>query len=282
MAQPFNNAVMPNCGIKLLNDAQAGECTIEFTRIAIGNGEYTEEEKERSELIKATGLKSEKKSYKINSKKKVNDNSIVLTCNITNYDESSKKALITEGFYINEIAVYAKAAGTENEILYSIAVTSGNTGDYMPPYNGYNPASIIQSYVVSVNNASDVKVSVDLGVYALQKDLEECQNELEKIKESTVNIATALMDTDAVTKAFKNVFSHIRGGGESGQAMDEEDVLKAINTTWTGESSENPNALSASDVTDAISKEWTGESSDNPNALSAEEIYQAIANAGKV
>ena len=280
MAQPFNSAVMPNCGIKLLNDAQAGECTIEFTRIAIGSGTYTEEEKERSALQKSTALKNEKKSYTINSKKKVNENSVILTCNITNYDESNKKPLITEGFYINEIAVYAKAVGTENEILYSIAVTSGDNGDYMPPYNGYNPASIIQSYVISVNDASEIRISVDPGVYALQKDLEECQKELDGLKESTVQIANALMDTDAVTKAFESVFSYI-GGGESEQAMDKQDILNAISTEWNGESSENPNALSASDVAEAISVEWNGESSENPNALSAEEIYQAIENAEK-
>ena len=88
-----------------------------------------------------------------------------------------------------------------------------------------------------------------------------------------------MLDTDAVTKAFGSVFSYIGGGGDSEQAMDKQDILKAISTEWNGESSENPNALSASDVAEAVSTEWNGESSKNPNALSAEEIYKAIENA---
>lgn len=189
MAQPFKNAVMTNSGIKLLNDAQSGECSIEFTRIAVGNGEYTEEEKEKDKLITATGLKKEKQTYPIHSKKKKNDNSVVLTCNITNYDESTKSSVITEGFYINEIAVFARASGTDAEVLYSIAVTAGETGDYMPPYNGYNPASIIQSYVVSVHNAQEIEISFLPGLYALQEDVNAVLDKIESMEETVKNIS---------------------------------------------------------------------------------------------
>ena len=281
MAQPFRHAVMTKEGIRLLNNAQSGECIMEFTRIAVGDGQYSESEKNRAELEKMNALKHEKAYYDILSKKKQNDNAIILTTNISNYDVEEGKALITEGFYINEIAVFAREKDSENEIMYSIAVVDGENGDYMPPYNGYNPAQIIQSYLVSVNNAEEAKIVVQPGVYALQQDLIDTQKELEKVKESTASIANALLDTDAVTTAFESVFSYIRGGGESGQAMDEQDILKAINTEWNGESSENPNALSASNIMKAINTEWNGESSENPNALSAEEIYKAIENAEK-
>lgn len=279
MAQPFRYAAMTKEGIKLLNNAQSGECVMEFTRIAVGDGQYSEEEKNRAELEKMNALKHEKASYEILSKKKQNDNAIILTTNISNYDVEEGKALITEGFYINEIAVFAREKDSENEVMYSIAVVDRENGDYMPSYNGYNPAQIIQSYLVSVNNAEEAKIVVQPGAYALQQDLIDTQKELEKVKESTETIANALLDKDAVTKAFESVFSYIGGGGESEQAMDKQDILKAISTEWNGESSENPNALSASDVAEAVSTEWNGESSKNPNALSAEEIYKAIENA---
>lgn len=281
MAQPFRYAAMTKEGIKLLNNAQSGECVMEFTRIAVGDGQYSEEEKNRAELEKMNALKHEKTSYEILSKKKQNDNAIILTTNISNYDVEEGKALITEGFYINEIAVFAREKDSENEVMYSIAVVDGENGDYMPPYNGYNPAQIVQSYLVSVNNAEEAKIVVQPGAYALQQDLIDTQKELEKVKESTESIANALLDKDAVTKAFENVFSYIGGGGESEQAMDKQDILKAISTEWNGESSENPNALSASNIMKAINTEWNGESSENPNALSAEEIYKAIENAEK-
>lgn len=279
MAQPFRYAAMTKEGIKLLNNAQSGECVMEFTRIAVGDGQYSEEEKNRAELEKMNALKHEKASYEILSKKKQNDNAIILTTNISNYDVEEGKALITEGFYINEIAVFAREKDSENEVMYSIAVVDRENGDYMPSYNGYNPAQIIQSYLVSVNNAEEAKIVVQPGAYALQQDLIDTQKELEKVKESTETIANALLDKDAVTKAFESVFSYIGGGGESEQAMDKQDILKAISAEWNGESSENPNALSASDVAEAVSTEWNGESSKNPNALSAEEIYKAIENA---
>ena len=175
MAQPFEHAVMTALGIKLLNNAQAGECNIEFTRFAIGDGLYSEEEKERTSLEKMDALKNEKKSYSILSKKKQNDNAIILTTNISNYDAEEEKALVTEGFYINEIAVFARAKGSETEIMYSIAVVSAECGDYMPPYNGYNPAQIIQDYLVSVNNATDAQIVVKNGAYALQEDVNAMQ-----------------------------------------------------------------------------------------------------------
>ena len=182
MAQPFENAVMTRSGIKLLNDAQSGECSIEFTRIAVGDGSYSTEEKERASLEAMEALKNEKETYSILSKTKQNDNAIILKTNISNYDDVEEKAIVTEGFYINEIAVFARAKDTEDEVMYSIAVVSGDLGDYMPAYNGYNPAQIIQSYLVSVNNADDSNIVVQSGAYALQVDLDECQSELNKLK----------------------------------------------------------------------------------------------------
>lgn len=52
MPQPFNNAVMTNAGARLLTRAQAGEIKIEFTRIAVGNGNYTAAEKTLDALQK--------------------------------------------------------------------------------------------------------------------------------------------------------------------------------------------------------------------------------------
>lgn len=177
MAQPFEYAVMTNLGIKLLNAAQAGECTIEFTRFAVGDGVYSVEEKERVALGKREALKNEKKSYSILSKRKENNNAIILTTNISNYDMEANVALITEGFYINEIAIFAREVGSEDEVMYSLAVVSGEYGDYMPPYNGYNPAQIIQEYLVSVNNAENAQIIAKNGAYALQEDV---TNELAK------------------------------------------------------------------------------------------------------
>ena len=216
MPQPFGNAVITASGIKLLNDAQAGECNIEFTRMAVGDGTYSTEEKTRDTLTKMVALKNEKESYNFNSMKKENDNAVILTSNISNYDESEGKALVTEGFYINEIAVFARAAGTEEEVMYSIAVVSGETGDYMPPYNGYNPAQIIQSYIVSVNNATDTQVVIKGGIYALQEDLDDAQKQIE----------THIKDSDCHVTAEEKEFWNKGGSGASASEIE--------NMLWEG------------------------------------------------
>ena len=277
MPQPFENAVMTNAGIKLLNEAQNGECKIEFTRIAVGDGTYSD--KTRDTLAQMTALKNEKKSYAITSKEKSNDNAVILQTLISNYDEAEETVLITEGFYINEIAVFARAVDSDNEIMYSFAVTAGETGDYMPAYNGFNPAQIIQSYLVSVNNASDVQIVVKNGAYALQEDVNRFQEKIDTTKESVNEITTwiqeNLLNTETIEAAFFNTFSHVPGVEEDLTALTTEDILDAINTEWNGESSDDPTAMSADEVENAINTEWNGESSDDPTALSAEDIEKA-------
>jgi hypothetical protein len=43
-------------------------------------------------------------------------------------------------------------------VLYSIAVVAGDNGDFMPPYNGYNPAQIVQDYYATVDNSTQVTI----------------------------------------------------------------------------------------------------------------------------
>ena len=73
MAQPFSNATITNSGLELINRSQLGECVIEFTRIAVGDGIYTKAEKNREMLAKMTELKNERKSYSIYVKEKVDE-----------------------------------------------------------------------------------------------------------------------------------------------------------------------------------------------------------------
>lgn len=161
MPQPFENAVMTNKGAALLTRAQAGEIKIEFTRMEVGNGTYSQSEKTTAKLQQATKLKSEKNSYTLSDIYVYSDHSVKVTGLITNQDPVTHKTLITEGYYINEIGLYAKPSGGEpgEEVLYSITVTAGTNGDFMPPYNGYNPAQITQDYYVTVNNSAEVTIN---------------------------------------------------------------------------------------------------------------------------
>ena len=160
MPQLFNNAVLTDKGAKLLVRAQAGEIKLQFTRMATGNGTYTASEKTVQSLQKATKLKTQKNTYALSSISVYSEHSVKLTALITNYDPVKETILVSTGYYINEIGIFAKpqgAADTE-EVLYSIAVVAGDTGDFMPPYNGYNPAQIVQDYYATVDNSTQVTI----------------------------------------------------------------------------------------------------------------------------
>ena len=58
----FNSAVLTARGNELLVDAVAGD-KIVFTRMAVGSGVYSDEERERRALEKAVGLKDVRQEF---------------------------------------------------------------------------------------------------------------------------------------------------------------------------------------------------------------------------
>lgn len=160
MPQLFNNAVMTNKGANLLVRAQAGQIKLQFTRMAVGNGTYASSEKTIQALQKTTKLKSQKNAYALSAVNVYSDHSVKVTALITNYDSVKQSVLVSAGYYINEIGLFAKPQGAADseEVLYSIAVVAGDNGDFMPPYNGYNPAQIVQDYYATVDNSTQVTI----------------------------------------------------------------------------------------------------------------------------
>lgn len=160
MPQLFNNAVMTNKGANLLVRAQAGQIKLQFTRMAVGNGAYASSEKTIQALQKATKLKSQKNTYALSAVNVYSEHSVKVTALITNYDSVKQSVLVSAGYYINEIGLFAKPQGAADseEVLYSIAVVAGDNGDFMPPYNGYNPAQIVQDYYATVDNSTQVTI----------------------------------------------------------------------------------------------------------------------------
>ncbi len=183
MPQPFNNAVITSRGIGLLTLAQAGEAKIEFTRVVTGNGSYTEDEKEVTALQHRISLKGQKNSYSISDIDVCSRHSVKVTALITNQDPVTGQVLVSQGYYINEIGLYAKQSGGDEstEVLYSIAVAAGETGDFMPAYDGHSPAQIVQEYFAAVGNSADVTVCVK-GAALLAEDANKIMDDTTKQK----------------------------------------------------------------------------------------------------
>ena len=183
MPQPFRNAVMTDDGAALLARAEAGQIRLQFIAIAVGDGVYTEPEKTLEALQARTALKSEKNRYSLSDISVYAERSVKVTALITNQDPVTKEALVTEGYYINEIGLFAKAEGADDStvVLYSIAVTAGENGDYMPPYNGYNPAQITQDWIATVNNVATVTIQ-STGAALLVEDANKMLDDTTRIK----------------------------------------------------------------------------------------------------
>lgn len=184
MPQPYNQAVITDKGMNLLTRAQAGEVKIEFTRVAIGAGTYEPEEKQPDALKGQESLKEEKNSYAISGIEVSDNHSVRIKVLITNQDPATKEVLVSSGYYINEIGLYAKEKDglDDTEVLYSMAVTSGEKGDFMPPYNGHSPTQIIQEYYATVSNSSEVTVQCNMGATALADDLFQVAENVKEIQ----------------------------------------------------------------------------------------------------
>ena len=163
MAQ-FYAAVMTNDGAALLAAALAGTAKIEFTTLVAGDGEYTEGERAVSALQQRTALKSQKQSVPFSSIVVETDTSVHLTAALDNEE-------LLAGYYVREVGLYAVDALNENAtpVLYSITVAE--VADYMPPYNGLTPTTIVQEYYATVDNSANVTIEAGAGAYALADDL---------------------------------------------------------------------------------------------------------------
>lgn len=167
MAQNFEQATLTNSGADLLNKAQSGEINLEFTRVCVGNGIYSDEEKSIRELQSLTELKSPKVSYPIASKVRTGERQLKITTVLTNADPVTHTAIVTEGFYITEMGLYCRAKDDPStEVLYSVTVIVSGTGDYMPPFNGKNLAEITQEWFTTISSEAEVYIQYVPGAYA--------------------------------------------------------------------------------------------------------------------
>jgi hypothetical protein len=172
MPQPFDQAVITDDGETLLAEAAAGSCRIEFCYMAVGNGTYSASEKTKAELKARTALKAAKNTY-VFSGSETQDHSVKLKALITNQDPVTGAVLVTQGYYINEVGLYAKRQGEDDSaaVLYSISLTANadGNGDYLPEYNGYNRVEIVQNYIITVDDSTSIVVNVS-GAAALYED----------------------------------------------------------------------------------------------------------------
>lgn len=154
------NCVITDAGREIMRRISTSGLTVKsasfaFTKVAFGNGEYTEEEQTESYLRSVTTLKSQKNTYPVTSLKKVSasdpQNMLYRVSTIAyNYNVATETVLVSTGYYITEIGIYAKATGG-SESLVAIALIGDTTdtseNDYMP---GVDPEEEIEGQIYQI------------------------------------------------------------------------------------------------------------------------------------
>ena len=250
MPQLYNKAAMTNAGLALLNKAQAGAAAIQFTRMATGDGTYAAEEKTPSALRERAGLKSERNSYAISSIDVDSATGVKLTALLTNQDPATGAALVTDGYYLNEIGLYAKEkdGGDDTEALYSVAVAAVENRDFMPAYTpGDAPAQIVQEYCARVSDAANVTIDC-AGAAMLEGDAEKLLEKLtlsydEKSGELQLKSGDKTLSTKKIAIDYDSLSNKPKGNAVSSA------TIAAAN--WTGEAAPYVNVIIVEGVTES-------------------------------
>lgn len=157
MAGIFREAVLTTKGIALLAKAQAGECTINLTKAAAGNGSYSEGEA----LMSRTTLKAQKQEFKLAAVTRQNNTNVYVKIVMSNKQDTGN---LQNGYYMKEVGIFANDPD-EGEILYALAVAVTDQWDYMPAYNDLLPSVITVNFLTEVANADTVTIEAPNEMY---------------------------------------------------------------------------------------------------------------------
>ena len=166
----FKQGIITAYGEKLEAKVRTGLTTIVFTKLAMGDGEYT------GDLRDLTSLVNEKQRFGISSIT-VSDASTVRLRTVIDNNR------INTGYYIKEIGVYATDPD-EGEILYSVIQGMDGKLDYQPSESEFDKATMTLDIFVKTVSAKTATIMTGSGAAASAEDL----NDLDKRKVNIILI----------------------------------------------------------------------------------------------
>ena len=155
----FQNNVMTDVGRVMFGDVQMG-ATLIPTKIVMGSGRLPAGKTTRTMTAVVTPVAT----LTITKKQKSNDGMVIFGGVYSNQD-------ITSDFYFRELALYAKAGESGEEVLFSYG-NAGETADYMPAYTSGTPVQRQIDLAVYVGNDTQVDLTIADGVYVTMDQLE--------------------------------------------------------------------------------------------------------------
>lgn len=155
----FNNNALTVQGMVAIAALVAGG-TLEFTRIAVGDGEL------KAGQVPGTMTKLNNPLFDVTINKVYSDS--VSQATIQGVFSNSQ---VATGFYYRELGLFAKDPATGSEILYAY----GNAGEDAEWIASAGESSIIEKeihIVVLIGNATNVTATLNSGIYAIQDEME--------------------------------------------------------------------------------------------------------------
>lgn len=152
-----NGMKLTNEGSNMLMRANGTGKTLNFTRLLIGDGEYS------GDLSEAQALVSERMSLPIIGIKTSGNQSEVKTA-LSNKD-------LNDGFYFKEKALMALDPDTQAEKVYAYGY-AGNGAEFIPDKDG---AEIIERYenvLAIIDGAASVTAKIETGTFVTKDDFE--------------------------------------------------------------------------------------------------------------
>lgn len=226
----FYAAVTTDAGLALSADLLIGE-QIVFTKLVAGSGVYDEQEMTRQMLQKVCQIREPRQQFEFSRIEKVTDNCILLKTLMSN-------VILTEGYRMTEIGIYAKKQGEEGDgVLYSISVAK--EPDFFPCYNGLAAVEIIEEYYITVSDAAYVSLQTSSSAAVLKEDLEkikaeiqaELNQKIEDLKKQIGDLSELLTENkDCLVDAINEIAVVIRPLIEYGWATDQDidDIVNEI------------------------------------------------------
>lgn len=146
---------------------------IEFTKLEVGSGLYSDHEATKEALSQRTSLKDRKQLFGISSMAVKDDGkTLILSSMITNAD-------LSESYTIRELGLYARIKDQpDTECLVSISLAE--IEDDLPAYDGNSESRILMKYQFTVSESDTVNLSYEHDPVALAKDVEEMHQDISK------------------------------------------------------------------------------------------------------
>ena len=174
----YNSAVITNGGQSIVTQAVANKQVITFSSVKISSYAYPE----GTNIAGLTDLQDIKQSKQPGAAEIFNETMIQVSARFGNED-------VEAAYLIETIGIYAKL-GDGEETLF--AVIQAETPDQMPVSSEVSPSAFIYVMQITVQQASQISVTVSPAGLVNAEDLEELNQDIDSLKLRVETLETML------------------------------------------------------------------------------------------